>query len=132
MTMDWGNPPLVTTTVPNAEICEIVIVCLPPGGSVPCVGESVKLVGSGSGTADQFADRVVLGLFMVTVVVALPHWMVTLVGLMVTTTGGGVPPGVAAGAVGAPGVPVPVTGILPDVPAVPGSGEPLSDGGVPV
>jgi hypothetical protein len=111
---------------------EIVIVCLPPGGSVPCVGESVKLVGSGSGTADQFADRVALGLFMVTVVVALPHWMVTLVGLIVTTTGGGVPPGVAAGVVGAPGVPVPATGILPVVPAVPGSGEPLSDGGVPV
>src|SRR5690242_2226795 len=121
MTIDWGTPPLVTTTVPSAEICEIVIVCLPPGGSVPCVGESVKLVGSGSGTADQFADRVVLGLFMVTVVVALPHWIVTLVGLIVTTTGGGVPPG----------VPVPVTGILPDVPAVPGSGEPLSDAGVP-
>lgn len=132
MTMDWGNPPLVTTTVPNAEICEIVIVCLPPGGSVPCVGESVKLVGSGSGTADQFADRVLLGLFMVTVVVALPHWTVTLVGLIVTTTGGGVPPGVAAGAVGAPGVPVPAMGNPPEVPAVPGNGEPLSDGGVPV
>jgi hypothetical protein len=113
-------------------ILEIVIVCLPLGASVPCVGESVKLVGSGSGTADQFADRVALGLFMVTVVVALPHWMVTLVGLIVTTTGGGVPPGVAAGVVGAPGVPVPATGILPDAPAVPGNGEPLSDGGVPV
>ena len=71
ITIDWGSPPLVTTTVPNAEICEIVIVCWPPGGSVPCVGESAKLVGSGSGTADQFADRVVLGLFMVTVVVEL-------------------------------------------------------------
>jgi hypothetical protein len=131
MTIDWGNPPLVTTTVPGKETLEIVIVCLPPGGSVPCVGESVKLVGSGSGMADQFADRVVLGLFMVTVVVALPHWMVTLVGLTVTTTGGGVPPGPGV-TVGAPGVPVPAAGILPDVPAVPGSGEPLSDGGVPV
>ena len=99
---------------------------------MPCVGESVKLVGSGSGAADQFADRVVLGLVIVTVVVALPHWIVTLVGLIVTTTGGGVPPGVAAGAVGAPGVPVPAMGIPPEVPAVPGSGEPLSDGGVPV
>jgi hypothetical protein len=132
MTIDWGSPPLVTTTVPGPEMLETVIVCLPTGGSVPCVGESMKLVGSGRDTADQFADRVVLGLFMVTVVVALPHWMVTLVGLIVTTTGGGVPPGVAAGTVGAPGVPVPATGILPDVPAVPGSGEPLSDGGVPV
>jgi hypothetical protein len=136
MTIDWGSPPLVTMTVTSVptspEICEIVIVCLLPGGSVPCVGESVKLVGSESAAADQFADRVLLGLVMVTVVVALPHWIVTLVGLMVTTTGGGVPPGVAAGAVGAPGVPVPATGILPDVPAVPGSGEPLSDGGVPV
>ena len=131
MTIDLGIPPLVTTTVPNAEICEIVIVCLPPGGSVPCVGESVKVVGNETAAADQFADRVVLGLFMVTVVVALPHWIVTLVGLIVTTTGGGVPPGVAAGAVGAPGVPVPAVGIPPDVPTVPGSGEPLSDGGVP-
>ncbi|HEY7342883.1 MAG TPA: hypothetical protein VH591_18565 [Ktedonobacterales bacterium] len=135
MTIDWGNPPLVTTTVTTVptspEIWEIVIVCLPPGGSVPCVGESVKLVGSESAAADQFADRVVLGLAIVTVVVALPHWMVTLVGLIVTTTGGGVLPGSAV-AVGAPGVPVPATGILPDVPAVPGSGEPLSDAGVPV
>lgn len=130
--MDWGNPPLVTTTVPNAEICEIVIVCLPVGGSVPCVGESVKVVGNETAAADQFADRVALGLLMVTVVVALPHWTVTLVGLMVTTTGGGVPPGVAAGAVGALGVPAPAVGILPVVPAVPGSGVPLSDGGVPV
>ena len=99
---------------------------------MPCVGESVKVVGSESAAADQFADRVVLGLVIVTVVVALPHWIVTLVGLIVTTTGGGVPPGVAAGAVGAPGVPVPAMGIPPEVPAVPGSGEPLSDGGVPV
>lgn len=128
MTIDWGSPPLVTTTVPGVETFEIFIVCLLPGESVPCVGESVKLVGSGSGTADQFADRAALGLLMVTVVVALPHWTVTLVGLIVTTTGGGVPPGVATGAVGAPGVPD--VGAPPEG-AVPGSGEPLSDGGVP-
>jgi len=96
---------------------------------MPCVGESVIVVGNETAAADQFADRVALGLFMVTVVVALPHWTVTLVGLMVTTTGGGVPPGVAAGAVGTPGVPE--VGAPPEG-AVPGSGEPLSDGGVPI
>ena len=89
-------------------------------------------MGSESGAADQVADRVVLGLLIVTVVVALPHWTVMLVGVMVTTTGGGLPPAVASGVVGAPGVPVPAIGVSPDVPVVPGNGEPLSDGGVPV